>query len=90
MKITFIMPNIGRQEHSLYVDEARMEPLSLGVLAGLTPPDVECVLYDDRMEEVPYDEPTDLVASTALKVTLRAKQNMSERREHWRMMILFS
>jgi radical SAM superfamily enzyme YgiQ (UPF0313 family) len=62
MKITFIMPNIGRLEHSLYVDEARMEPLSLGVLAGLTPPDVECVLYDDRMEEIPYDEPTDLVA----------------------------
>lgn len=62
MKITLIMPNIGRQDHSLYVDEARMEPLSLGVLAGLTPPDVECVLYDDRMEEIPYDEPTDLVA----------------------------
>ncbi len=62
MKITFIMPNIGRQDHSLYVDEARMEPLSLGVLAGLTPPDVECVLFDDRVEEIPYDEPTDLVA----------------------------
>lgn len=62
MRITFIMPNIGRQDHSLYVDEARMEPLSLGVLAGLTPPDVECRLYDDRMEEIPYDEPTDLVA----------------------------
>ena len=62
MKITFIMPNIGRQDHSLYVDEARMEPLSLGVLAGLTPADVECVLYDDRCEEIPYDEPTDLVA----------------------------
>jgi radical SAM superfamily enzyme YgiQ (UPF0313 family) len=62
MRITFIMPNIGRQDHSLYIDEARMEPLSLGVLAGLTPPDVECVLYDDRMEEIPFDEPTDLVA----------------------------
>ena len=62
MKITFIMPNIGRQDHSLYVDEARMEPLSLAVLAGATPPDVECVLYDDRMEEIPYDDPTDLVA----------------------------
>lgn len=56
------MPNIGRQDHSLYVDEARMEPLSLGVLAGLTPPDVECVLYDDRMEDIPYNEATDLVA----------------------------
>lgn len=40
-----------------------MEPLPLGVLAGLTPPDVECVRYDDRLEEIPYDEPTDLVAA---------------------------
>ena len=61
MKITFIKPNIGRQEHSLYVDEGRMEPLMLAVLAGMTPPDVECVLYDDRMEPIPLDAPVDLV-----------------------------
>ena len=68
MKITFIKPNIGRMEHSLYVDEGRMEPLMLAVLAGLTPPDVECVLYDDRMESIPFDEPTDLAAvRTALR-----------------------
>ncbi|HSH74606.1 MAG TPA: radical SAM protein [Longimicrobiales bacterium] len=71
MKVTFIKPNIGRMEHSLYVDEARMEPLMLGVLAGLTPPDVECVLYDDRLEEIPYDEPTDLVAITVEIYTAR-------------------
>ncbi|MCO6455176.1 MAG: B12-binding domain-containing radical SAM protein [Pirellulaceae bacterium] len=71
MKITFIKPNIGRFDHSLYVDEARMEPLMLGVLAGLTPPDVECVLYDDRMEAIPYDEPTDLVAITVEIYTAR-------------------
>ena len=64
MKITFIKPNIGRMEHSLYVDEGRMEPLQLGVIAGLTPPDVECVLYDDRCEDIPYDEQTDLAAIT--------------------------
>ena len=34
MKITFIKPNIGRREHSLYVDHGRMEPLMLAVLAG--------------------------------------------------------
>ena len=64
MKVTLIKPTIGRREHSLYVDEGRMEPLMLGVLAGLTPPDIEVVLYDDRMEAIPYDEPTDLVAIT--------------------------
>jgi radical SAM superfamily enzyme YgiQ (UPF0313 family) len=71
MKITFIKPNIGRMEHSLYVDEGRMEPLMLAVLAGLTPPDVECVLYDDRMEPIPFDEPTDLAAITIETYTAR-------------------
>src|SRR5436305_15270661 len=71
MKITFIKPNIGRMEHSLYVDEGRMEPLMLAVLAGLTPPDVECVLYDDRMESIPFDEPTDLAALTVETYTAR-------------------
>jgi radical SAM superfamily enzyme YgiQ (UPF0313 family) len=71
MKVTFIKPNIGRMEHSLYVDEGRMEPLQLGVVAGLTPPGVECVLYDDRMEEIPYDEPTDLAAITVEIYTAR-------------------
>lgn len=71
MKVTLIKPTIGRREHSLYVDEGRMEPLMLGVLGGLTPPDVEVVLYDDRMEPIPYDEPTDLVAITVETYTAR-------------------
>ena len=36
MRLTLIKPTIGRMTHSLYVDEARMEPLNLGVLAALT------------------------------------------------------
>ncbi len=71
MKITFIKPNIGRREHSLYIDHGRMEPLMLGVLAGLTPSGVEVVLYDDRMETIPYDEQTDLVAITVETYTAR-------------------
>lgn len=71
MKITFIKPNIGRRDHSLYVDEARMEPLMLGVLAGLTPEDVEVALYDDRLENIPFDEPTDLAAITVETYTAR-------------------
>lgn len=58
-------------EHSLYVDEGRMEPLQLGVLAALTPPDVEVVMYDDRCETIPYDEPTDLAAITVETYTAR-------------------
>ncbi|MHC4620144.1 MAG: B12-binding domain-containing radical SAM protein [Planctomycetota bacterium] len=77
MKLTLIKPNIGRSEHSLYVDEGRMEPLPLGVIAGVTPPDVEVVMYDDRMEPIPYDEPTDLVAITAQTFTARRAYEIS-------------
>lgn len=71
MKLTLIKPAIGQilknpndSRGKPYIDEARMEPLQLAVIAGLTPPDVEVVMYDDRIEHVPYDEPTDLVAIT--------------------------
>lgn len=77
MKLTLIKPNIGRREHSLYVDEGRMEPLPLGILAALTPDDVEVVLYDDRMEPIPYDEPTDLVAITVETFTARRAYEIS-------------
>ncbi len=55
-----------------------MEPLNLGVLAGLTPPDVEVVLYDDRMEAIPYDEPTDLVALTVETYTARRAYEIAD------------
>jgi radical SAM superfamily enzyme YgiQ (UPF0313 family) len=78
VKITFIKPNIGRRTHSLYVDHGRMEPLMLGVLAGMTPPDVEVALYDDRMEDIPYDEATDLVAISVESYTARRAYEIAE------------
>jgi radical SAM superfamily enzyme YgiQ (UPF0313 family) len=78
MRVTFIKPNIGRRDHSLYVDEARMEPLMLGVLAGLTPPDIEVVLHDDRMESIPYDNATDLVAITVETYTARRSYEIAD------------
>jgi radical SAM superfamily enzyme YgiQ (UPF0313 family) len=59
MKITFIRPNMADIRSA-----DAMEPLVFAVLAGLTPPDVETMLYDERLETIPYDEPTDLVALT--------------------------
>ena len=71
MKITLIKPNIGKKGDNLYVDEGRMEPLQLGIIAGLTPSDIDVVMYDDRMEIIPYDEPTDLVAITVETFTAK-------------------
>ena len=78
MKLTLIKPTIGRKEHSLYKDEGRMEPLMLGVLAALTPADVEVIMYDDRMESIPYDEVTDLVAITVETYTARRAYEIAD------------
>jgi radical SAM superfamily enzyme YgiQ (UPF0313 family) len=72
MQVTFIKPTLGcLGEGDRFVDEGRMEPLSLGVLAGLTPPGVDCRLFDDRIDEIDYDEPTDLVAINVETFTAR-------------------
>lgn len=72
MQITFIKPTLGsRKEGERFIDEARMEPLSLGILAGLTPPGVDCRLLDDRVDEIDFDEPTDLVAINIETFTAR-------------------
>ena len=71
MRIALIRPNIGRLEHSLFVDEARMEPLELAVLAGLTPAEHEVIIFDDRVEEVLFDEPVDLAAVSVQIFTAR-------------------
>jgi radical SAM superfamily enzyme YgiQ (UPF0313 family) len=71
MHLTLIKPNLGQMEDGPYVDEGRMEPLQLGLLAALCPPDVEVSLVDDRCEAIPYDTPTDLAAITVETFTAR-------------------
>lgn len=60
MKITFIRPNMA---------EARaadaMQPLSIAVLSGLTPCDVDREFYDECVEEIPTDIETGLAAISA-------------------------
>jgi radical SAM superfamily enzyme YgiQ (UPF0313 family) len=59
-----------------------MEPLSQAVLAGLTSPEVEIDFYDDRLEPIPYEKSTDLVAITVETYTAkRAYQIASEYRQ---------
>src|SRR5436190_13691944 len=62
MRLTLIYPSVGRKENRPYVRAWQMQPLSMALLAGLMPPDTEVRFYDDRLEEIPFDEPTDLVA----------------------------
>jgi radical SAM superfamily enzyme YgiQ (UPF0313 family) len=66
MRITFIRPNLWDTRSS-----DAMEPLSFAILESLTPSDVETKFYDQRLEAIPYDEPTDLAALTVETYTAR-------------------
>jgi radical SAM superfamily enzyme YgiQ (UPF0313 family) len=62
-----------------YIRSWQMEPLAPAVLAGLTPRDVQIHFYDDRLEPIPYEEPTDLVAiSVETYTATRSYQIASE------------
>lgn len=77
MRLTLIKPNMGRMMSGSYVDEGRMEPLQIGILAALTPEDVDIVFYDDRCEEINYDASTDLVAITVETFTAKRSYEIS-------------
>src|SRR5512139_2628352 len=71
MRLTLIHPAIGRRPGVNYMRTWQMEPLPIAVLAALTPKDVELRFHDDRMESIPFDEPTDLVAISVETYTAR-------------------
>jgi len=81
MKLTIVHPCVGRRVGEKYIRTWQMECLAAATVAGLTPRDVEVAFHDDRMEVIPYDEPTDLVAISVETYTAhRAYQIASEYR----------
>ena len=74
MKITFIRPN-------LYDDRSSdaMEPLCFAILKSLTPGDVHVELFDERLEPLPFDIDTDLVAMTVETYTARRAYQIADR-----------
>jgi len=83
MKVIMIQPNIGildvkNGKPVPFNDRGSMEPLQLGVLAGLTPDDIEVVLYDDRLEPVDYDAKADLVAISVQIFTARRAYEIAD------------
>ena len=82
-RLTLIHPCVGRRSGmKKYFRTWKMEPLPPAMLAAFTPKDVEIKFYDDRLEAIPYDEPTDLVAISVETYTARrAYQIASEYRK---------
>ena len=81
MKLTLIHPCIGHRIGQPYIRTWQMEPLPPATIAGLTPRDVSISFHDDRMECIPYNQPTDLVCISVETYTAkRAYQIASEYR----------
>ncbi len=79
MKITFILPAIGKKKGKKYIGTWKMEPLTIAVLKALTPPEVETELFDDRIELIDYDTPTDLVCITVETYTAKRSYRIAAR-----------
>lgn len=71
-RLTIVHPCVGRfVGMKRYIRTWRMEPIPAALIAALAPPDVEKRFYDDRLEPIPFDEPTDLVAISVETYTAR-------------------
>jgi len=81
-RVTIIHPCVGRTRGmKRYMRTWQMEPLPAAMLSALLPKEVERRFYDDRMERIPFDEPTDLVMISVETYTAkRAYQIASEYR----------
>ncbi len=66
MKITLIRPSLSAARSS-----DAMQPLAFAVLRALTPVGVQVELLDERVEEIPLDHDTDLVALSVETYTAR-------------------
>jgi radical SAM superfamily enzyme YgiQ (UPF0313 family) len=75
MRIKLVMPRMINQEFTLL-------PLNLGMLAALTPPDIEVSIVDEVVERVNFDEQVDLVGiSCTTTVVPRAYEIAAEYRK---------
>lgn len=79
MKITFILPAIGKKAGKKYIGTWKMEPLTIAVLKALTPADVETEFFDDRIELPDYGTNTDLVCITVETYTAKRSYRIAAR-----------
>lgn len=81
--LTLVHPVVGRTaKMKKYIRTWLMQPLPPAVIASLAPKDIKIDFYDDRLEKIPFDQPTDLVAISVETYTAkRAYQIASEYRQ---------
>ncbi len=71
MNISLILPAIGKKIGQKYIGTWKMEPLTIAVLKSLIPPQHNVCFFDDRIELIDYQQPTDLVLITVETYTAK-------------------
>lgn len=73
MHVTFITPHVGRKDigKANYVRTWQMEPLPIATLIGLTPEWIGVAYFDERIEQIDFDQATDLVCITVETYTAK-------------------
>lgn len=79
MNILFILPGIGKKPGERYLKSWLMEPLTIAVLARITPDEHTLAFFDDRIESIDYEYPCDVVAITTEAYTSRRAYQIAER-----------
>ena len=74
MKITFIRPNMFDT-----ISKDAMQPLAIAALFSLTPKDIEVEFFDDRIETLPEQFDSDLVAISVETFTARRAYQISNK-----------
>ena len=71
MKITFILPGMGKKKDEKYLSTWLMEPLTIAVLNSMIPEKYEREFFDDRIESIDYETDTDVVFITVETYTAK-------------------
>ena len=77
MRISLIKPSLGNIISGYNLNKGSMEPLQLAIIAGLVNRSDEVIMYDDRLEQIPFDEKTDLVCITVDSFSARRAYEIS-------------
>ena len=89
MKITMILPGMGKKKGEKYLKTWLMEPLTMAVLNTLIPDTYEREFFDDRIERINYETETDLVFITVETYTAkRAYQVAAEFRKRGKTVVM--
>lgn len=78
MKVTLILPAIGKKTGQKYLRSWLMEPLTVAVLNAMIPDRYERVFFDDRIERIDYEIETDVVLMTVETYTAKRAYYIAE------------